>query len=182
MLLDLGCDIKSDEMLIHHSVYTALWSRKISWQSFACWVQTKDIKQSYKKWECCISCKFIQPCTGRYRYNAVTSYPHPQNRHPRVHPWGKGMRCLLWVQNLIFVQPLLLQWRLSYHDVHAWDRVITASDYIPMKKKGAPIFNTKYDSHGNCTVPLQWADKLFWKNKTVNRVYLSFDLFHCVWY
>ena len=45
-------------------------------------------------------------------YNAVSLLQNPHKRHSIARPWGRGMGCLLWFQNLIHFLPLSSQCRL----------------------------------------------------------------------
>ena len=50
--------------------------------------------------------------TVRRRYNAVNFPQTPDNWHPIARPWGRGMGCVLWVWNLIYVMLLASQCRM----------------------------------------------------------------------
>ena len=60
------------------------------------------------------TCKWLQSiiqnwCTVQCRYSAANFLQIPYNRHPIAHPWGRGMGCVMWVQNLIKLLLLLSQ-------------------------------------------------------------------------
>ena len=42
-------------------------------------------------------------------YNLINFHQNSWNRYPIAHPWGQGMGCILWVQNLIHLLHQLLQ-------------------------------------------------------------------------
>ena len=64
--------------------------------------------------------------TVRCHYNAVHFLQNPYIRQLIARPWGRDMRCLLWIQPLIYILPQFLQWCMQYHVI--LDRVITALD------------------------------------------------------
>ena len=63
------------------------------------------------------------------RYNTNQFYKKDiYKRHPIVRPLGRGMGCLLWIQPLLDILLLLLQWRMQY--LVTLDHAITALDCI----------------------------------------------------
>ena len=72
--------------------------------------------------------------TARCRYNAVNFLKNYHNRHPIARPLGRGMGCLLWVWNLIYILLLQLQYPMYYRD--KLDRVITALHCIRLFVQG----------------------------------------------
>ena len=38
----------------------------------------------------------------RHHYNTVSFIPDPHNRHLIARPWGRGMRCLLWIETDLY--------------------------------------------------------------------------------
>ena len=62
--------------------------------------------------------------TVRCRYNAVNFLKNINKRHPIARPLGRGMGCLLWIQDLIDILPQFLQLLMQY--LTKLHRVITA--------------------------------------------------------
>ena len=62
--------------------------------------------------------------TVRCRYNAVIFLKNINKRHPIARPLGRGMGCLLWIQDLIDILPQFLQLLIQY--LTTLHRVITA--------------------------------------------------------
>ena len=60
----------------------------------------------------------------RCRYNAVNFLKNINKRHPIARPLGRGMGCLLWIQDLIDILPQFLQLLMQY--LTTLHRVITA--------------------------------------------------------
>ena len=64
---------------------------------------------------------------GRSHSNAIDYLQNPQNRHPISRP-GRGLGCILWFLNLIYVLLLSLHGYMRHHDIlHC---VITVLDCI----------------------------------------------------
>ena len=71
----------------------------------------------------------------RCHYNAVIFLPNPPQRHPIARPLGQGMRCLLWIQTVLYILPLSVQWCLQYYVI--LDHVITALHCIEMAPRAS---------------------------------------------
>ena len=106
-------------------VITKWWSRNLTWlrMNIFCWdylIYNKICSNMIT------SVLYNTACTVQCRYCMVNFLRNPYNRHSIVHPWGRDMRCLLWVQTLIYVLPQSVQWYMQYHVI--LDLVITAPD------------------------------------------------------
>ena len=70
----------------------------------------------------------------RYRYNAVKVLKNFHNRHPIAHPCIQDLRCLLWVQTVIYVLPEFLYcfviWFVGMHYNSAWPYIEFLTDWI----------------------------------------------------
>ena len=70
--------------------------------------------------------------TVPYSYNNAANFlKYSHNRHPIARPWGRGLVCLLWVWNLIYVLLLSLKYRMQYRD--KLDHSIMALDCIKIE-------------------------------------------------
>ena len=70
---------------------------------------------------------YIYIYTVQCRYNAVNFITNIK-KHPIARPFGRGIRCILWIQHLIDILPQFLQLFMQYLTI--LDRVITALDCI----------------------------------------------------
>ena len=69
-------------------------------------------------------------CTSGYHHNTINFLPNTQNRYHIADPWGLGMGCLLWVQTLIYVLPVLLQFCLVLNYVYEHLIVFSSSSCV----------------------------------------------------
>ena len=52
---------------------------------------------------------FLHKHTMWYHYKMINFLQNPHKRHPKAHPLGLGMGCLLWFHNLIYILPQAVQ-------------------------------------------------------------------------
>ena len=108
------------------------------------------------------------PIIVRCRYNAVNFLQSPHKIHPIARPLGRGMRCILWDQTLVYSLPLLLKWCMQYHGIS--DRVITALDSILATENGC------FGQNSFCEIPkdisyIAIAPRLYWQaTQVLNKI------------
>ena len=82
------------------------------------------------QWHVTVGGIVINGGTAQCRYNAVNLLPNRHKRLPIARPRGRAMGCILWVESLIYVLPLLLRDFTYYHEI--FDRVITVPGCVSM--------------------------------------------------
>ena len=113
---------------------------------------------------------FIIYCTAHtvlYRYNAANFLQNTHKRTLHSSPVGASYGCLLWVQSLIYVLLLSLQYCVWYHVIS--DRRITAPDCIGriiyhIHSHISSIYNNPQKA-ARCTKPHDWRQKLSYTNQ-----------------
>ena len=80
-----------------------------AWKGLGVWRQEKRHNLYNISHEICMWISVVQ------HYSQIS--PNPHNRHSISCPLGWDMGCVLWVQTLIYILPLLLYLCLQYHAI-----------------------------------------------------------------